>query len=113
MRDVEGSVWLPYTDNGKPPELETIYLDQFSDSALDTPLRLQHEQPSNERSVYKCLCELSELVHKSLYLLQSPGKSPTAQDLLGVYTQYLDWYNGQPEVLRLGHNFTPAVLFTQ
>jgi hypothetical protein len=30
-----------------------------------------------------------------------------------MYTEYLDWYNGVPEVLRLGHNFTPAVLFAQ
>ncbi|KAF5721924.1 nitrogen assimilation transcription factor nirA [Fusarium mundagurra] len=34
-----------------------------------------------------------------------------AHGLLGIYTEYLDWYNGVPEVLRLGHNFTPAVLF--
>ncbi|KAI3571833.1 fungal-specific transcription factor domain-containing protein [Fusarium oxysporum f. sp. albedinis] len=92
IRDIEASVWVPYTDDG-------------------APLQLQYEQPSNERSVYKCLCELSELVHKSLYLLHSPRKSITAQGLLGIYTEYLDWYNGVPEVLRLGHNFTPAVLF--
>ncbi|SCO88889.1 related to nitrate assimilation regulatory protein nirA [Fusarium oxysporum] len=93
-RDVEASVWIPYTGDG-------------------APLQLQYEQPSNERSVCKCLCELSERVHKSLYLLHSPRKSLTAHGLLGTYTEYLDWYNGVPEVLRLGHNFTPAVLFTQ
>ncbi|KAK7582933.1 hypothetical protein V3481_012228 [Fusarium oxysporum f. sp. vasinfectum] len=92
VRDVEASVWVPYTDDG-------------------APLQLQYEQPSNERSVYKCLCELSEQVHKSLYLLHSPRKTLTAQGLLGIYTEYLDWYNGVPEALRLGHNFTPAVLF--
>ncbi|RKK64716.1 hypothetical protein BFJ69_g16586 [Fusarium oxysporum] len=92
VRDVEASVWVPYTDD-------------------DAPLQLQYEQLSNERSVYKCLCELSELVHESIYLLHSPRKSLTAHGLLGMYTEYLDWYNGVPEVLRLGHNFTPAVLF--
>ncbi|KAI7759094.1 hypothetical protein LZL87_013947 [Fusarium oxysporum] len=92
IRDIEASVWVPYTDDG-------------------APLQLQYEQPSNERSVYKCLCELSELVHESLYLLHSPRKPLTAQALLGIYTGYLDWYNGVPEALRLGHNFTPAVLF--
>ncbi|KAJ0279367.1 hypothetical protein COL940_006777 [Colletotrichum noveboracense] len=35
----------------------------------------------------------------------------TSRDLLGIYTQYLNWYDRIPEVLRLGHNFTPAVLF--
>ncbi len=61
------------------------------------------------RSVYKCFCELSELVHQSLYILHSPGRPLTSRDLLNIYTQYLNWYDSIPEVLRLGHNFTPAV----
>ncbi|KJZ74301.1 hypothetical protein HIM_06307 [Hirsutella minnesotensis 3608] len=90
--DIEASLWVPYTDDG-------------------APLQRSCEQPSNVRSVYKCFCELSELVHQSLYVLHSPGKLLTARDLLGIYTQYLNWYDQIPEVLRLGHNFTPAVLF--
>lgn len=77
------------------------------------PLQRSCEQPSNVRSVYKCFCELSELVHESLYILHSPGKPLTARELLNIYTQYLNWYDRIPEVLRLGHNFTPAVLFAQ
>ncbi|TWU71340.1 hypothetical protein ED733_002248 [Metarhizium rileyi] len=68
--NIEASLWVPYTDDG-------------------APLQRSCEQPSNVRSVYKCFCELSEL----------------------IYTQYLNWYDKIPEVLRLGHNFTPAVLF--
>ncbi|PKS12392.1 hypothetical protein jhhlp_000596 [Lomentospora prolificans] len=90
--DIEASLWIPYTDDG-------------------VPLQRSCEQPSNVRSVYKCFCELSELVHQSLYILHSPGRPLTSRDLLGIYTQYLDWYDRIPEVLRLGHNFTPAVLF--
>jgi hypothetical protein len=90
--DIEASLWVPYTDDG-------------------APLQRSCEQPSNVRSVYKCFCELSELVHQSLYILHSPGKPLTARDLLSIYTQYLNWYDRIPEVLRLGHNFTPAVLF--
>ncbi|KAI0020035.1 nitrogen assimilation transcription factor nirA [Xylariomycetidae sp. FL0641] len=90
--DIEASLWIPYTDDG-------------------APLQRSCEQPSNVRSVYKCFCELSELVHQSLYILHSPGKPVTSRDLLSIYTQYLNWYDGIPEVLRLGHNFTPAVLF--
>lgn len=37
----------------------------------------------------------------------------TARGLLSTYTEYLDWYDSIPEVIRLGHNFTPAVLFIQ
>ncbi|KAK0737414.1 fungal-specific transcription factor domain-containing protein [Apiosordaria backusii] len=90
--DIEASLWIPYTDDG-------------------TPLERSCEQPSNVRSVYKCFCELSELVHQSLYIMHSPGRPLTSKDLLAIYTQYLDWYDRIPEVLRLGHNFTPAVLF--
>lgn len=91
--DIEASLWIPYTDDG-------------------APLQRSAEQPSNVRSVYKCFCELSELVHKSLYVLHSPGRPLTSRDLLNIYTQYLNWYDRIPEVLRLGHNFTPSVLFT-
>lgn len=90
--DIEASLWVPYTDDG-------------------APLQRSCEQPSNVRSVYKCFCELSELVHRSLYLLHSPGRPLAARDLLSIYTQFLSWYDQVPEVLRLGHNFTPAVLF--
>ncbi|EAA29913.3 hypothetical protein GE21DRAFT_1546 [Neurospora crassa] len=90
--DIEASLWIPYTDDG-------------------APLHQSCEQPSNVRSVYKCFCELSELVHQSLFILHSPGRPLTSRDLLKIYTQYLNWYDRIPEVLRLGHNFTPAVLF--
>ncbi|KAI1422747.1 fungal-specific transcription factor domain-containing protein [Xylaria sp. FL1777] len=89
---IEASLWIPYTDDG-------------------APLQRSCEQPSNVRSVYKCFCELSELVHQSLYVLHSPGRPLSSRDLLSIYTQYLNWYDSIPEVLRLGHNFTPAVLF--
>ncbi|KAH7113500.1 fungal-specific transcription factor domain-containing protein, partial [Dactylonectria estremocensis] len=90
--DIETSPWVPYTDDGA---------------------RLQHswEQPANVRSVYKCFCELSELVYQAIYVLHMPTKPLTARDLLSLYTQYLTWYDQTPEALRLGHNFTPAVLF--
>ncbi|KAK4178263.1 fungal-specific transcription factor domain-containing protein [Triangularia setosa] len=110
--DIEASLWIPYTDDGKgiaitgPPTT-----DGRLNSTSGTPLERSCEQPSNVRSVYKCFCELSELVHQSLYIMHSPGRPLTSKDLLTIYTQYLDWYDRIPEVLRLGHNFTPAVLF--
>ncbi|PSR84446.1 fungal-specific transcription factor domain-domain-containing protein [Coniella lustricola] len=92
IEDIEASIWIPYTDDG-------------------APLQRSCEQPSNVRSVYKCFCELSELVHQALYMLHSPGRPITSRELLSIYTQFLNWYDKIPEVLRLGHNFTPAVLF--
>ena len=65
------------------------------------------------RSVFRCFCELSRLVHQSLYMLHSPDRPITSKRLLDIYTRYLTWYDTIPEVLRLGHNFTPAVLFIQ
>ncbi|KAL6917071.1 hypothetical protein FSST1_008566 [Fusarium sambucinum] len=92
IKDIEAKLWVPYIDDG-------------------VPLQLLCEQQSNERSVYKCFCELSELVHQSLYLMHTPGKSLTARGLLNTFTEYLSWYDTMPDVLRLGHNFSPAVLF--
>jgi hypothetical protein len=37
----------------------------------------------------------------------------TAKDILDQYTKMLDWYSSLPEVLRLGENSTPSVLFVQ
>lgn len=113
--DIEASLWVPYTDDG---ESDTDLPAQGTGAESLTlqsgaPLQRSCEQPSNVRSVYKCFCELSELVHQSLYILHSPGRPLTARDLLSIYTQYLNWYDRIPEVLRLGHNFTPAVLFAQ
>ena len=94
MEEVELSEWVPYTDDGVP---ETKYASQ----------------PSNVRSVYKAFCEVSELVHQTLYTLYAAGQSLTSNEILAVYTRYLNWYSSLPEALRLGHNFTPAVLFAQ
>jgi hypothetical protein len=94
IEEIESSEWLPYTDRGAP-EVRSA------------------NQPSNVRSVYRCFCELSELVHQSLYILYTPGRHLTSNELLTIYTRYLNWYSSLPEALRLGHNFTPAVLFGQ
>jgi hypothetical protein len=92
--EVESSEWVPYTDEGVPEILSA-------------------NQPSNVRSVSRCFCELAELVHQSLYVLYAPGRRLTLSELLTVYTRYLNWYSSLPEALRLGHNFTPSVLFAQ
>lgn len=113
--DIEASLWVPYTDDGED-RTTTFGVDLQglpTNKSEGAPLQRSCEQPSNVRSVYKCFCELSELVHQSLYVLHSPGRPLTARDLLNIYTQYLNWYDRIPEVLRLGHNFTPAVLFAQ
>ncbi|KAH8594022.1 fungal-specific transcription factor domain-containing protein [Bisporella sp. PMI_857] len=89
----EASPWIPYTDDGAPLERNCT-------------------QPSNVRSVYKTFAELSELVHRALYTCYSPNTVLNGQALVSIYTQFLAWYDAIPEVLRLGHNFTPSVLFT-
>ncbi|KAG0645856.1 Nitrogen assimilation transcription factor nirA, partial [Hyphodiscus hymeniophilus] len=92
LRHVEIASWIPYTDDGGPLEQNCI-------------------QPSNIRSVYKTFCELSEIIHLTLYTLYTPGSSVTSKALLDVYGQYIKWYDTIPDALRLGHNFTPSVLF--
>lgn len=85
----------------------------FNNNYLGVPLERNCTQPSNIRSVYATFCELSEIVHQSLYLFYAPGSNLTSTSLLQVYTRYLHWYDANPSALRLGHNFTPAVLFAQ
>ena len=46
-----------------------------------------------------------------MYTLYAPGAHVTSKSLLEAYTLYLRWYDAIPTTLRLGHNFTPAVLF--
>ncbi|EXM18035.1 hypothetical protein FOTG_13887 [Fusarium oxysporum f. sp. vasinfectum 25433] len=79
--------------------------------ATQTKVACEPCQPSHEQSVFKCFCELSELVYQSLYLVHSPRKPLTARALLRIFTDYLNWYDGIPDFLPLGHNFTPTVLF--
>jgi hypothetical protein len=43
--------------------------------------------------------------------MHSPIKSLTARGLLNTFAGYLSWYDTIPDVLRLGDNFSPAVLF--
>jgi hypothetical protein len=71
------------------------------------------QQASNGRSVFDSFCELSKVVHQSLYAFYSPVVATTSRDLRSIYIKYLNWYDHIPEALRLGVNFTPAVLFTQ
>ncbi|RFU28584.1 hypothetical protein B7463_g7759, partial [Scytalidium lignicola] len=89
---IEAASWIPYTDDAPVEQYTT-------------------QQPSNVRSVYKTFCELSEIVHHSLYAYYTPGRYVTSQTLLRIYRRYLDWYDQIPNALRLGQNFTPSVLF--
>lgn len=109
--DVERSAWVPYTDHGDITNQLPGYQALTADPGA--PLERNCIQPSNVRSVYKTFCELSEIVHKALYAFYTPGTQLTSKTLLDIYTQYLNWYEAIPETLRLGQNFTPAVLFAQ
>jgi len=92
IQEVESAPWILYTDDGASLE--------------------QHcTQPSNLRSVYKTFCELSEIVHRTLYTLYTPGSNTISKVLLDAYGQYIAWYDTIPDALRFGYNFTPAVLF--
>jgi hypothetical protein len=86
--------WIPYVGNQIPEGLD---------------LRL----PSNVRAVYRSLCELSTIIHNILYMMYADEDSFTSRDILNRYTQMLGWYGSLPEVLRLGKNSTPSILFVQ
>jgi hypothetical protein len=71
------------------------------------------EEPSNICSVQRCFCELSEIVHRALYVLYTPGGNLTSRDVLDLYSRYMDWYSSLPGLLRVGVNSIPCVLFLQ
>jgi hypothetical protein len=94
IRVSESSPWIPYTDQGIPAHRSAM-------------------QPSNVHSIFACFCDLSHLIHKGMYTLYSPTQRVKKQDLVRIYSSYLEWYGDLPDALRLGYNFTPAVLFVQ
>lgn len=77
------------------------------------PQGLDLRQPSHVRGVYKSLCKLSTLIHSTLCIVHSDADSVSSRDVVDIYTRMLDWYSSLPEVLRLGDNSTPSVLFVQ
>lgn len=116
LDQIEASPWIPYIDDGNyiTKHTDVEELTRTPDTPLESrPLGRSYTQPSNVQSVYKTFCELSEIVYGSSYALYTPGETVTSKSLLRVYTKYLRWYDSIPAVLRLGHNFTPAVLFCQ
>lgn len=116
LQEIEASPWIPYTDDGNYSSRNPFQQRELTNNlgaAYDRAPGPTYTQPSNVQSVYKTFCELSEIVHQSLYALYTPGEPITSKVLLRVYTKYLRWYDSIPTVLRLGHNFTPAVLFSQ
>ncbi|KAH6645551.1 hypothetical protein BKA67DRAFT_115813 [Truncatella angustata] len=90
--DAEDALWVPYTD--EIGNLQSL------------------KQVSHTGSVFSGICDLSKLIHETLYTLLRPDHPPTSREILIVYTKYLSWYDLLPDVLRLGHTSTPAVLFT-
>lgn len=111
VNHIERSSWVPYTDDGDIANSLPGFRALTADPGA--PLERNCTQPSNVRSVYKTFCELSQIVHRSLYVFYTPGTQLTSKALLDIYTEYLNWYDVIPETLRLGQNFTPAVLFAQ
>ena len=88
----EDEDWVPYTDAG-------------------LQAGRTYTQRSNYVSVFRSLCEITEIISDTLYLLYAPGGHLTSRKILGVYEIYLDWYNALLVELRLAQNFTPAVLY--
>lgn len=107
IKHIEASSWVPYTDDGKLMVSNLLKHANEVGAPLDRPCT----QPSNVRSVFKSFAELSEIIHTSLYALYTPGVAVTSKAVLAVYNKFLYWYDGLTTVLRLGENFTPAVLF--
>jgi hypothetical protein len=99
---------------GEPSAFDRDELREWIPYAGDqVPKGLDLRQPSNVRAVYKSLCGLSTIIHSTLYVTHAYTDSISSRDILAQYTRMLDWYSTLPEMLRLGENSTPSVLFVQ
>jgi hypothetical protein len=94
IESIENSPWAPYRDDGIEQERS-------------------FEEPSNVGAIHRCLCELSEVIHDSLYALYSPGGTLSSATLLEVYAHYLAWKGSIPEPCHLVATPMPAVLHLQ
>ena len=80
VQEEEDRLWVPYTDNG----MFSLVLALWSFPVELTRymilgLELEHscEQPSHITTVYNCFCELSKIVHGSLYRVHCAARRPT------------------------------------
>jgi hypothetical protein len=94
IENIEKNPWIPYRDDGNTQE--RIF-----------------EQPSNVRTVHRYLCELSEIIHDSLYEFYTPSGNLTSTSLLEVYSHHLAWKGSLPEPCHLGAAPMPVVLYLQ
>ena len=86
--------WAPYFDN-------------------ETQSNERVTQTSNVRSVFRGICELSNIIYQSLHLAYSRQGSLTSRDVIDVYGKYLNWYESMLGVLKSGVNSTPTAIFAQ
>lgn len=63
--------------------------------------------------ISKSIFELTELIYTCLSEVRHSRQPMTGNDLLGVYTKYLKWYESAFECLRKGGVCSPSVLFLQ
>src|SRR5271170_3803018 len=94
IESVENSPWVPYRDGGIVQERN-------------------FKEPSNVRTIHRCVCELSEIMHDSLYVLYTPGGNFSSKTLLEIYAHYLAWKASLPEPCHIGATPMPAVLHLQ
>ena len=65
------------------------------------------------RIVGNAFASLADIIHESHYVLYEPKEGLSARSLLGIYTQYLNWYDQLPDMMRLGESCTPSIVFVQ
>ena len=94
LEELDCERWVPYGDEGFLPDDD-------------------RRQDSNERLIFTSFSTISELVHRTTVMLHYEKSSLNGKNVLAHYTEYLQWYEGLPDKLRLGSNSTPVVLLTQ
>lgn len=94
-------------------EIEKEQWAQYTDAGTAGPENPSLRQESNLRRVFTAFSDLSEIIHETIMFLYSNERVLNGPTLVSIYLQYLQWYDGLPDCLRLGTNSTPVVLFAQ
>ncbi|CAI6100626.1 unnamed protein product, partial [Clonostachys chloroleuca] len=73
----------------RSPEKRDVWAPYTNDDLLNPQPCAQNWQNWHTGQVFNCICELSELIHESLYFLIRHVNPPTRKDLLSLYAKYL------------------------
>lgn len=108
VTSADNLIWIPYVDEGMLASRLLIIANFLGALATHSCI-----QPARIPAVFSCYCQLSELIHRASCRQSLPVDESRAEYIVQTYAIYLSWYDSAPELLQVGKESTPSVLFLQ